>query len=333
MGNTVEEANPFDVLIAECQDDPVQLPTALLRTTFLTNRSQEQIQARYEAHRSIRNVQYREKLLSPDFKGWQVDDILKKLHASANGETLPFVDPRHNLTLYARPPQHIRDLVAEVQQAVREIAPSIWFTPPEQLHMTTLEIASCRPEPEVEGLVSHLQGSGVVPKLVDFLFHHRTRLVKPMISYDATAMALSFVPAAGEETTTAHNVDGDGYTYHHLRRDASSIVTATGLQMKPRYIALSAHITIARFITRDGFVIDNPNEAEDEAVDHARVAALVERVEKINEMLRTKYWFQGDGAISGKGEWLVGQEKGLEFCKGTSFYGGGKAVVAGKGFQ
>lgn len=124
MGNTVEEANPFDVLIAECQDDPVQLPTALLRTTFLTNRSQEQIQARYEAHRSIRNVQYREKLLSPDFKGWQVDDILKKLHASANGETLPFVDPRHNLTLYARPPQHIRDLVAEVQQAVREIAPS-----------------------------------------------------------------------------------------------------------------------------------------------------------------------------------------------------------------
>lgn len=37
MGNTVEEANPFDVLIAECQDDPVQLPTALLTTTFLTN--------------------------------------------------------------------------------------------------------------------------------------------------------------------------------------------------------------------------------------------------------------------------------------------------------
>ncbi|GAQ47187.1 unnamed protein product [Aspergillus niger] len=308
MGNTVEEANPFDVLIAECQDDP------------------KQIQARYEAHRSNRNVQYREKLLSPDFKGWQVDDILKKLHASANGETLPFVDPRHNLTLYARPPQHIRDLVAEVQQAIREIAPR-------QLHMTTLEIASCRPEPEVEGLVSQLQGSGVVPKLVDFLFHHRTRLVKPMISYDATAMALSFVPAAGEETTTAHNVDDDGYTYHHLRRDVSSIVTATGLQMKPRYIALSAHITIARFITRDGFVIDNPNEAEDEAVDHARVAALVERVEKINEMFRTKYWFQGDGAISGKGEWLVGQENGLEFCKGTSFYGGGEAVVVGKGFQ
>ncbi|GLA29327.1 hypothetical protein AnigIFM63604_006529 [Aspergillus niger] len=279
--------------------------------------SQKQIQARYEAHRSSRNEQYKERLLSPDFTGWQIDDILRKLQAGANGETLPFVDSRHNLTLYARPPQHIRDLIAEVQQAIREIAQ---------------KIASCRPEPEVEGLVSHLQGSGVVPKLVDFLFHHRTRLVKPMISYDATAMALSFVPAAGEETTTAHNVDGDGYTYHHLRRDVSSIVTATGLQMKPRYIALSAHITIARFITRDGFLIDNPNKVEDEAVDHARVAALVERVGKINEMLRTKFWFQEDGAISGKGEWLVGREKGLEFCKGTSFYGGGEAVVVGKGF-
>lgn len=86
--------------------------------------SQKQIQARYEAHRSSRNEQYKERLLSRDFTGWQIDDILRKLQAGANGETLPFVDSRHNLTLYARPPQHIRDLIAEVQQAIREIAPS-----------------------------------------------------------------------------------------------------------------------------------------------------------------------------------------------------------------
>ncbi|RAK95190.1 uncharacterized protein BO80DRAFT_450441 [Aspergillus ibericus CBS 121593] len=317
MEKSIQEPNPFDHLIIECQDDP------------------KQIQARYETHRSNRNAQFGDKLLSMDFKGWQIDEILRKLHthAGADGKTSPFVDPRHNLTLYARPPQHIRDLVAEIQQDVREVASSVWFTPPEQLHMTTLEIASCRPEPEIEGLVSHLQDHGVVPELVDFLFHHRTRLVKPMVSYDATAMALSFVPAAGEETTTAHNIENDGYTYHHLRRDVSSIVTATGLQTRPRYIALSAHITIARFITQDGFVLENPNHAGGETVDHARVAALVERVEKINEKLRQKYWFREDGVISRKGEWLVGEERGLEFCKGTSFYGGGDAVLVGKGFH
>ncbi|OOF90343.1 hypothetical protein ASPCADRAFT_212055 [Aspergillus carbonarius ITEM 5010] len=317
MGQDAQEPNPLDQLIIECHDDP------------------KQIQTRYETHRSNRNGQFKDKLLSPDFKGWQIDEILRKLHAhaDADGETRPFVDPRHNLTLYARPPKHIRNLVAEVQQDICDVAPSVWFTPPEQLHMTTLEIASCRPELEIEKLVSHLQGHDVVMDLVDSLFYHRTRLVKPMVSYDATAMALTFVPAAGEETTTTHNMKDDGYTYHHLRRDVSGMVTTTGLQMKPRYIALSAHITIARFITQDGFVLENPNEGGGEVVDHARVAALVERVEKINEKLQEEYWFREDGVISMKGEWLVGQERGLELCKGTSFYGGGEAVLVGKGFH
>ncbi|PYH95738.1 hypothetical protein BO71DRAFT_350572 [Aspergillus ellipticus CBS 707.79] len=313
--NKIKDPNSFDQLILECQDDPTQ------------------IQTRYEAHRTNRNAQYKAKLLSPEFLGWQVDEILQKLHAqSTDPQAPPFVDPRHNLTLYARPPQHIRELVAEIQQEIRDVAPSVWFTPSNQLHTTTLEIASCRPQPEVEELVSHLQGSGVVPDLADYTFHHRTRLVKPMVSYDATAMALSFLPAAGEETSAAQTATDDSYTYHHLRRDVSHLVMATGLQMRPRYIALSAHITIARLITQDGFVLKNPEQEAGGIVDRERVAALVERVEKINEKLREKYWPREDGGMPAKGEWFVGQGKGLEFCTGTSFYGGGEAVLTGKGF-
>ncbi|PWY70431.1 hypothetical protein BO70DRAFT_321741 [Aspergillus heteromorphus CBS 117.55] len=312
MDKSTQDPNPFDQLIIECQDDTTQ------------------IHARYETHRTNRNAQYRTKLLSPDFPGWQIDEILGKLHRQPTDP--PFVDPRHNLTLYARPPQHIRDLVAEIQRDIEDVAPSIWFTPSSQLHMTTLEIASCRPQLEVEELVSHLQGHGIVPDLADYTFHHRTRLVKPMISYDATAMALSFLPATGLETDTVQNGKDGGYTYHHLRRDVSEMVTATGLRMKPRYIALSAHITIARFITQDGFLVKSPGQEGAERVDGERVAALVERVEKINERLREKYWPGEDAVMSAKGEWLVGQERGLEFCKGTSFYGGGEDVLTGKGF-
>ncbi|KAB8231736.1 uncharacterized protein BDW43DRAFT_281492 [Aspergillus alliaceus] len=148
-------------------------------------------------------------------------------------------------------------------------------------------------------------------------------------------MALSFVPAAGEGATEEnymHGDDGDRYTYHHLRRDLFDRLAATGLLMKPRYIVPSVHVTIARFITHDGFVLENSRLDKTKVVDQERVAALVERVEQINERLRQKYWPQVNGAIPIKGEWIVGQGKGLELCKGRSWYGGGENVVTGKGF-
>ena len=96
------------------------------------NYDQSQLQERYENHRSHRNAQYRTKLLSPAFPGCQVDEILSKLHSQTTNPTtnpndshdVPFVDPRNNLNIYARPPQHIRDLVAHVQREIQQVAPS-----------------------------------------------------------------------------------------------------------------------------------------------------------------------------------------------------------------
>ncbi|KAE8145475.1 60S ribosomal protein L44 [Aspergillus avenaceus] len=277
--------NPFDQILTDCRHDP------------------REIQDRYETHRSTRNAQFHTKLLSPGFSGWQTDEILYKLATQATkapvDDEVPFVDPRHNLALFARPPPHLRGLVAEIQASIRDIAPSIWFTPPGNLHMTVMEMASCRPEAEVEPLVTHLQQSGAVPELVDYTLHHRARLVKPMVSYDATAMALSFVPASGE----------DKYTYHHLRRDLFDRLSVTGLVMKPRYIVPSAHVTIARFTTRDGFTAGAD-------VDHERVAALVETIEQINQKLRHNYWPQEDGKLPVGGEWRVNVPKTRRtYCK------------------
>ncbi|KAE8393278.1 RNA ligase/cyclic nucleotide phosphodiesterase [Aspergillus alliaceus] len=299
----LEITNPFDQILTDCQHDP------------------NKIQDRYESHRTNRNVQSKAKLLSPDFPGWQTDEILHKLHTQEkeDDETL-FVDPRNNFTLYARPPPHIRELVAEIQADIRDVAPSVWFTPPGSLHITVLEMASGRTETDIERFLSHLQASGAIPDLVDYTFHHRTRLLKPTVSFDATAMALSFVPAAGEGATEEnymHGDDGDRYTYHHLRRDLFDLLAATGLLMKPRYIVPSVHVTIARFITHDGFVLENSRLDKTKVVDQERVAALVERVEQINERLRQKYWPQVNGAIPSKGEWIVNVPKTRRtYCKG-----------------
>ncbi|RAL15074.1 60S ribosomal eL42 domain-containing protein [Aspergillus homomorphus CBS 101889] len=307
MGDSDQASNPFDELIAECHNDP------------------RQIQARYEAHRFNRSKQQKDKLLDPSFPGWQVDDILRCLHEQAKNErpgaaaAAPFVDHRHSLTILARPPQHIRNLIKEIQQEIEDVAPSLWFTPPNYLHMTALEVASCRTEPEIDGLVAQLKGSGIIPQLVNYTYYHRTRLFRPVISYDATAMALSFIPEAddGTENVRQQEYHDDEYTYHHLRRDVSAQVAAIGLPMKPRYIAPSAHVTIARFITREGFLTEAPGSGGEGKFDDNRVAALINKIEAINEKLRAEYWPREQEPVPWKGEWLVNVPKTRRtYCKG-----------------
>ncbi|KAL2848805.1 RNA ligase/cyclic nucleotide phosphodiesterase [Aspergillus pseudoustus] len=307
-------ANPFSQLIIDSDNNP------------------SEIQSRYEAHRSNRNALFRGKLLDKDFSGWQIDEILRKLTlaqeaavtaANGNGDSLevwtaPFIDHRHNLNFYARPPKHIREIIAEIQTELMDIAPTLWFSPPDSLHVTTLEIGSSRTAEDVDALATHLhEKTGVALKLVNYTNspRHRARLVKPMLSYDASAMALSFLPAAGEPTN--HSFQNDAYSYHNLRRDLADQVLDTGIALGARYVVPSAHVTIARFVNQGG------SDAES-------VKKLVERIERVNGTLKKRYW-PADGVMPVKGEWIVGQEEGLEMNKGTSWYGGGERVLVGKG--
>ncbi|KAL3439509.1 RNA ligase/cyclic nucleotide phosphodiesterase [Aspergillus tetrazonus] len=320
-----QATNPFTQLLLDCQNDP------------------NMIQARYETHRTNRNAQFSDKLLHEDFPGWQVDEILRKLVAQSKAQNedavstpepastkapVNFADHRHNLNLYARPPKHIKELVAEIQQEIRDLAPSIWFTPPESLHITMLEIVNSRTREEVDALAERLLQDGTALKLVNYTYDNNycVRLVKPIISYDASAMALSFVPATSEATAADKQQPEDAYTYHHLRRDLAATVLESGVGLAARYIVPSAHITIARFVTQDGFLLDGGK------VDRNSVAELVQRIERINAILRKEYWRQegGEGSTRAKGEWVVGQEQGLEFNKGTSWYGGGDKVLVGR---
>lgn len=193
--------------------------------------------------------------------------------------------------------------------------------PPPNLHMTALEITHSLTAQEIDDLVKQMLPG--VPEITDYTYTHRARLVKPVVSFDAQALALSFLPAAGEPGSS--NQD-DAYTYHHLRRDLFTKAQSTGVRVASRYVVPSAHLTIGRFVTTQDF------ETGDGKVDHSKLEALLEKVEEINRWLEDEFWPRNDQIREG-GEWSVGEEKGLEYRKGTLWYGaGGETVHLGKGF-
>jgi hypothetical protein len=98
-----------------------------------------------------------------------------------------------------------------------------------------------------------------------------------------------------------------------------------GVKVASRYVVPSAHLTIGRFITKKDF------ETANGEIDHTKVSQLVATIESINAWLQEEYW-PTDGKIQEGGEWIIGQEKGLECRKGTLWYGGGERIHLGKGF-
>ena len=316
----VKTDNPYHDLIESCKTDSVSLSAHAFSFPSLTFK-QAQIQSRYSTHRSNRNAQQKQKLLSRDFQGVTPDQILIKLEDPARFPG--FRDHRHCLVFWARPPQAVKNLIQEVQTRLREAVPHLWLMKPESLHMTALEVTHSRTAPEIEDLVQQI-GSHA-EEIADFTYSHRARVVKPVVSFDAQALALSYLPADGE---AGRSKEEDAYTYHHLRRDLFSLVQdKAGVEVDSRYVIPSAHLTIARFIQTSDL------EGEDGKVDQSKMEKLVDKIEEVNAWLETEYWPKaGDAEIKEGGAWIVGQEKGLDYRKGTLWYGGGETMRLGKGY-
>jgi hypothetical protein len=187
--------------------------------------------------------------------------------------------------------------------------------------MTAMEVTHSQTPEEIDALVEKLLPA--VPAIADYTFDHRARLVKPMVSYDAQALALSLLPAVGEG---GRSLEKDKYTYHHLRRDLFDQIQAAGVKVGSRYVIPSAHLTIARFVTKEDF------ETADGKVDYAKVEKLIATIDGINQWLQKEFWPKENGLIKEGGEWTVGEENGLDCHKGRLWYGGGERVHLGKGF-
>jgi vesicle-fusing ATPase len=136
----------------------------------------------------------------------------------------------------------------------------------------------------------------------------------PKIGFDASALALSFVPSPST------------YTYHHLRRDIYDLCSKTGVQVDSRYVVPSSHLTIGRFINATDF------ENEERKFDMRKMETFIQKIEEINDWLEKNFWPESDGTVVPAGEWYVGEEKGLDCRMGRLWYGDGKTVYLGRGF-
>lgn len=179
----------------------------------------------------------------------------------------------------------------------------IWLMPREKQHLTVLEITHSQTPEAIVDLVTQMRPS--LGKIVAWPHTHRTTLVKPMLSYDAAALAISFVPAADE--------DGSVYTYHHLRRDFYRLAVESGVVISSRYTVPSAHITVARFVTMENHAPGGAVGMED----------WVARIESVN------CWLAAEWAGL---RWEVGEERGIDCRSGRLWYGGGMSEAVGSGF-
>lgn len=182
--------------------------------------------------------------------------------------------------------------------------------PQDCLHITALEITHSRKTEEIQKLVQTMRDK--IPSITDYTYHHRTRLIKPMIGFDASALALSFVPAAGEGSHSGRTLDDDKYTYHHLRRDLYELCQSTGVTVDSRYVVPSSHLTLGRFIDTKDFA----DEAG--AFEPRKMKALIDKIEEINEWLQREFWPEfNNGIVPDEADWIVGEEKGLNCRMGT----------------
>jgi len=309
--STPVTSNPYDGLIQATGNDTKTL------------------QESYQLHRETRNRQQKAKILSDDFSGWILDEHLVKLDGHQRDDD--YVDPRNCLVFWGRPPGKVKQLIHIIQQKLKDAAPDIWLMPLDRLHITAMEVTHSKTAEEIDRLVNVLKPNFQL--IADYPSLHRARLIKPMISYDAAALALSFVPAAGENPGRGRKVEEDDYTYHHLRRDLYTLITKAGVEVGSRYVVPSAHLTIARFNSKNPFG-DDPLDAS-AGLDMKKRKHWISEIEMINKWLEAEYWpdrsgHEGEGIMPG-GEFIPGEEKGLDFRKGRLWYGGGETVYLGKG--
>lgn len=247
----------------------------------------------------------------------------------------PEFDPRNCITIWGRPPAHVMDLIANVQsRLVQSLNPHLvhkqachiprdwtdktnkgplWLMPRECLHLSVLEIIHSAP---VESVLTNLDL--LRPYINELLnpIDNAPVLMRPLVCFDSSALALTFVPIDHAIQKLPHSKFGIDatekearYSYTHYRASLYETVTnVAGVNVESRYQVPSAHVTIARFI----------KELSPDAID-----SLLSEIEKLNQ------WLDAEYSDPSKFAWRLGQERATECRYGRIWYGGGASEGQG----
>lgn len=288
--------NPYDKIIDSLAGSPTR------------------IQALFEEERNDRNNEAKEKLLGEEFQGVSIDEIL--VNTLKNPK---YQDPRNCLCIWARPSFQVKDIALQCQLMLKRLSPNLWLTPQDCLHMTVIVVAlSITPKELVDKTIKF---KPCLKKLASIFHGQQIRLVKPKLSFNEGGVALSFVPAADEETQDSRTKTTD-YTYLHLRRDIFALCSEKGVDAETQKGATACHITLARFITQEDHNRNgNPSQEA--------MASWVTGIEEINEMLAQKYWPHEGSVPPDSGSWVIDGRRSLDIRAGTIWYGGGQSLDLG----
>lgn len=132
-----------------------------------------------------------------------------------------YVDPRNSLVFWARPPEEVLNLATRIQAIIKEVMPckvptlyyiqdkvlikdeAIWLMPREDMHTTVLEVVHSVTMEEVMDLANKL--APIIDNLIALpKREYGCTLFKPMVSFDAAAIALSFVPCGETAAPPPH---------------------------------------------------------------------------------------------------------------------------------
>jgi 2'-5' RNA ligase len=139
-------------------------------------------------------------------------------------------DQRYGVNLIVRPPLPVITYIRTVQECLRAHEPDQYFYPSDDLHLTLLELCSSRSQREADTLAAFLINR--LPELVQTA--PCALLIRPLLSYDRRACAVSFLPA--------------DQTLQVLRSQLVAQLADHGVMIASRYAPQSAHVTFMRYL-------------------------------------------------------------------------------------
>lgn len=195
----------------------------------------------------------------------------------------------HCMVLWARPSKAILSIIKEIQEELLQLMGNDFYSVPESdMHLSVLELSHRHSVPCLHEVLNEISRDRL-QIMLDLIYTKMPMplLETPQLSFDNRGIAITFLPAAGED-----------YTYHHLRVDLQSILLESGMGVDTCYTAPSAHVSLGRFIGTSSLQ------------DPQSMKSLVNTIQDINARLQEKHI-----------AWRVGEEKPLELQMGYVRYG------------
>lgn len=228
------------------------------------------IQETYDSHRAAFLKQNKDALQASPPVRPEADKALLAHLAVASGDVRGRDAQEVNcMVIWARPPPAIITAIKEIQKKIREdLGGKVWLVPEADIHLSVLELSHQHSVPHLRSVLSNLGAERLKTMLsVPSALDEKPALVRPQLGFDKRGFALNVVPSAATK-----------FTYHHLRADLQRRALESGIEIDTCYTALSAHVTIARFLSGD--VIGSTKDAD---------RKFVELVDEVNKSLQNKF--------------------------------------------